>query len=506
MFKFPALATLSVVKQWVEDLTVNGAHDGSGGRSPVCKFDKLNLSLSGFALLNSCTPLLREEIHRLIPNPYERTGPRVYFEIIQKMASLSIAYTRTLEDKLKKLKLSDFKGENVQLYAEHCLNLVDEIRMTSLLPDLIPNLPSLVLVGLTKATHSAVSHQAALDMAKANKLLDRNGERIQWEPADILEPYVDLYKSLDQMGLYGPSSTTKAVQAMQAQVKDIQRTLEQDKSKKGSGSGPGTQRTCFECGSPDHLRNKCPKLQKGDSKGKDESSKKSSDKSSERKPYQIPGLSEAENTEVDKLIKTKLASLKPLADVSADAKHEIKFKDKIVAKFCRKCKRFLKGDKAHYTSEHRSKGGDSKPDTKPPETPTASLAAAAPALMRCDVPDYDTPSLIRRVDSDSDDDSVFQAFMAVPTEAPPTDVLPSRPAPTKEGPWREFVCADGEVTLFYGPGPDATAVDPAWLRAHGRPSTAAELNAFEAEFQPTPRRSQRRVKVHPKVRGGQATN
>ena len=463
MFETPALASIDVVKTWVQDLTVDGVHDGRGRRLRVCKYDSVNLSLSGFALLNTCSTLLHDEIVRLIPKQNERTGPRVYYEIIQKMASLSVSYTRTLEEKLKKTKLSDFKGENVQMYAEHCLNIVDEIRMTSLLPDLIPHLPSLILVGLTKASHQAIAHQATLDMAKSNKLFTKSGERISLEPSDILEPYIELWQSLDQMGLYGPSSTTKAMQAMQAQVKDIQKTLEQDKSKKSSGAGSSSgTRTCYECGSPDHLRNKCPKLQQG--KGNGKSDKGTTSSSPDRKPYQIPGLSAVDNLEVDKLIKDKLASLKPLHEVPADAKHDIKFKDKVVAKFCRKCKRFLKGDKAHYTSEHRSKGGDGKPPEKPVESATASLAVAAPALMRCEAADYDTPVLTRYTpDSDSDDDSVFQAFMAV---APPEDPLVVPPPP-----------------------------DP-----------PSEPTGQEAEFKLCTRRSRRTHVVYPKVVGGQGSN
>jgi hypothetical protein len=88
------------------------------------------------------------------------------------------------------------------------------------------------------------------------------------------------------------------------------------------------------------------------------------------------------------------------------------------------------------------------------ESPSASLAAAAPALLRCDAPDYDTPPLTRRsLDFDSDDDdSVFHAFMAVPTEAPPmpSAVTQAHPPSKTEGPWRTTTTVHPKVRGGHG--------------------------------------------------------
>jgi hypothetical protein len=82
------------------------------------------------------------------------------------VATLSISYTQELEGKLKALSLNSIPGENVELYAQTAVNLVNEIRMTALLPSLVPNLPSLALQGLSEASDPIVSHEAALAMAK----------------------------------------------------------------------------------------------------------------------------------------------------------------------------------------------------------------------------------------------------------------------------------------------------------------------------------------------------
>ena len=99
-----------VVTTWIEDLTVNGVWKAKGGRHQVCKFDKMNLRLSGQAILNSCTQALKDAIIRKIPDPRERTGPLVYLEIILLAATLSISHTRLLTDKLEKDESPQIQG------------------------------------------------------------------------------------------------------------------------------------------------------------------------------------------------------------------------------------------------------------------------------------------------------------------------------------------------------------------------------------------------------------
>jgi len=133
--------------------------------------------------------------------------------------------------------------------------------------------------------------------------------------------------------------------------------------------------------------------------------------------------------------------------------------------------------------------------------------------MRCEVPDYSTPHSVwydaLDAEDDSSVDSACLAFMAfAPEEAPDPPV--QVPLVVTEGPWFEVVHSDGQVTLFSGHGPDATAYDPTWFADRGLPSTAAELNAIASPFQPeasTDDTSFQPVcrKVHPKGRRGRAT-
>jgi hypothetical protein len=203
----------------------------------------------------------------------------------------------------------------------------------------------------------------------------------------------------------------------------------------------------------------------------------------------IPGLSTAENKEVDSLIADKVKTLQPLLDVPSDANQEIVYKGKSVAKFCGFCERFLKGVKAHYTEDHRGKRNaksEGTPDPTP-ESPSGQLATIAPSLMRCEVPDYSTPSTVwYGALKDADDASIDSACLAFMAFSPDKSLDPPVQVPpvVTEGPWYKVVHSDGQMTLFNGHGPDATTYDPTWFADRGLPSTAAELNAITSPFKP----------------------
>ena len=86
LFKRPAFADEQMITKWIDDLTnVGVVADATGKRHPVCRFDKLNLRLSGQAVLNSCSESLRKAIERAIPDEAQRVGPLVYYHVIQRV-------------------------------------------------------------------------------------------------------------------------------------------------------------------------------------------------------------------------------------------------------------------------------------------------------------------------------------------------------------------------------------------------------------------------------------
>ena len=120
---------------------------------------------------------------------------------------------------------------------------------------------------------------------------------------------------------------SKNVTAMQAEIKEIKHTLQQNCSK-SSTIGSQAEKTCYECNEKGHIKPDCPKLKSSTGgKGKhncNHSAKKLTDskggQSSDKKFAKIKALVEKKKT-------------KPLPSTVADyAKLEVKLDGEIVAK------------------------------------------------------------------------------------------------------------------------------------------------------------------------------
>jgi hypothetical protein len=171
---------------------------------------------------------------------------------------------------------------------------------------------------------------------------------------------------------------------------------------------------------------------------------------------------------LNKLIKTTLKSLPmPVPD---DAMHEIELDGVVVAKYCSKCKRFTKGKGLHSTFEHRRKASpttvcqvdadeqsgatsnalmavllrsdsDSDFDSVDPEVQAPTLTTVLPSIdvvstptsppfpkWQCEIPDYDTPIVVRPQASTTTQDLDNASAVSVQyNEAPtPATVLSSQ--------------------------------------------------------------------------------
>jgi hypothetical protein len=402
MFKRPALANKTIVLKWIEDLTVNGVYQTTTTRLPLCQFDKICLQLSGQAVLNSCSPDMRETIDRLFPDMKDHQGPRLFVEILQNCRPPSRQLTDTLVTKLKALDIRTIKGQNVSMYQQKALEIVDEIYMSVLDEHSVPELTVSALRGLERAADEKVRRLATNYIDKLDK-----DSTIKLDPAIPLGAINHIYVQHVQRDAY---MLDTAPAALQAEVANIKRTLEQDKSK---GKKDSKEIVCYGCNKKGHKKPDCP--EKG----------KKADQDAEKKTNASSNSTSSSSDKLNKLIKKKLKSLS--MPVPEDAVHEIKMDGKVVAKYCSKCKRFTKGKSIHSTAEHKSKkdNPDAKAKQEAKEAPaepslTASLAVIAPTtveqalgLWRCDIPDYDTHGADITLDSDDESiDSAHYAFMA----------------------------------------------------------------------------------------------
>jgi hypothetical protein len=97
MLKQPGFVSTELITSWIQDLTVDGVHDGQGGRLTICPYDVTNLQYSFHAVLNSCSALLRQDLlnNLLLSN---HTGPQALMLLLTKVYPSSYTKVRGLID------------------------------------------------------------------------------------------------------------------------------------------------------------------------------------------------------------------------------------------------------------------------------------------------------------------------------------------------------------------------------------------------------------------------
>jgi hypothetical protein len=84
MLKQPGFLSTKLITSWIKDLTVDGVHDGQGGRRTICPYDVTNLQYSFHAVLKSCSALLRQDLlNNLLPSNH--TGPQALMLLLTKV-------------------------------------------------------------------------------------------------------------------------------------------------------------------------------------------------------------------------------------------------------------------------------------------------------------------------------------------------------------------------------------------------------------------------------------
>ena len=199
-----------------------------------------NLAWSGEKLLNSCDDSLRQTIqgHSLNFEVHERVGPvylKVMLDIIFNVSDRSL---RALVSRIENMKLSDYNGENV---AKAC----DFLRSAHLIlvncdfmpPDFIDQ-----LYKFFKTAHSVDFQQQISSLQVMISLSDTKNT-----PEFVIDFAEKQYNTLLASGDWDKAANAKGESAFVSQL---------------------NRRKCYNCGSPDHLANKCPQRPQQDNQGR----------------------------------------------------------------------------------------------------------------------------------------------------------------------------------------------------------------------------------------------
>jgi hypothetical protein len=113
---------------------------------------------SAEAVLNSCTKILRQDLKLVIP-PEERTGPKVLMVLFEKLYRPSLANNKALLDKLGKMDIRTYPGENVTLFVQDAVKIVRELQMNFMSDDAMPELTLTALEGLSHSSDPGLKQE-----------------------------------------------------------------------------------------------------------------------------------------------------------------------------------------------------------------------------------------------------------------------------------------------------------------------------------------------------------
>jgi hypothetical protein len=281
----------------------------------VCKFDKYNLTRSGKFLKNSITHELWDRIRTSVPDS-QPSGPQVFTAIVLSHQVSSATVVRTLVMELSNLRLNKIPGENVELLSQLVIEKAQCICGTGQEPRDFNMLVATCFLQSKSSQFEAIAnkiHSEADDM----KIKD-------WK-TEIVHPLLKKYTSLKAQGLWPTVGNHTEIQGLHAKIIALEARLNDG----GSGSsytqnndsrGAGAKRepTCWKCGEKGHVKPNCPK---SDENG---SSRTSAGNNNVKAPPK-------------------------------DGENHTRTRDGVVEKWCRRCRRWTRGDKAHLTEEHISK-------------------------------------------------------------------------------------------------------------------------------------------------------
>jgi hypothetical protein len=286
-----------------------------------CKFDKYNLTRSGKFLINSITHELWDRIRTSVPDN-QPSGPQVFTAIVLSHQVSSATVVRTLVMELSNLRLNKIPGENVELLSQLVIEKAQCICGTGQEPRDFNMLVATCFLQSKSSQFEAIANKIH---SKADDLLIKD-----WK-TEIVHPLLKKYTSLKAQGLWPSANVSiSEIQGLNAKIAALEARLDCKVSESNGNRDSSGKRepTCWKCGEKGHVKPNCPK---NDESGSGRTS--SNNNNNGRSPPK-------------------------------DGEDHTRTRNNVVEKWCRRCRRWTKGDKAHLTDEHVSKKDQDKAITK----------------------------------------------------------------------------------------------------------------------------------------------
>jgi hypothetical protein len=304
------------VSEWVASLL---KQDG-------CKFDKYNLIRSGKFLKSSVSHELWERVRTSVPD-HQPSGPEVFTAIILSHQVTSATVVRSLVDELCALRISKIPGENVEVLSQLVIEKAQRIAGSGQEPRDFNMLVATCFLRSQCLEFNILANEFH-SKSQFHKKSVASGGINDWK-TEIVHPLLQKYTSLKAQGLWPTSSPSTEIQGLKAKIEALEATVadnaESNQYQSSSSNQSGKREpTCWKCGEKGHTKPNCPKA---------DGNKSSQDKSSPRAPPK-------------------------------DGDSHTRTREGTVEKWCRRCRRWTRGDKAHLTDEHVSKKEGEKQVTK----------------------------------------------------------------------------------------------------------------------------------------------